>query len=102
MNCQLRLAEQSIRLNMRISTRRNQLGFGARTTNINNRYKIIGVEVIGLSAFFLVLVLLELFQTEWNQVVQNFAWAYAIVGITLVLIGLEILSLTRQLPVPVE
>jgi inner membrane protein involved in colicin E2 resistance len=45
----------------------------------------------------LALILLEVFETHWNQVVQNFAWAYAIVGITLVLIGLEILSLTPRL-----
>ena len=73
-----------------------------RPTNVATRYKIIGVEVVALGAFLLTLILLELLQTHWNQVVQNFAWAYAIVGITLVLIGLEILSLTRQLPVPVE
>lgn len=65
--------------------------------NLTIRLKIIGLEVIGLSTFLLALILLEVFETHWNQVVQNFAWAYAIVGITLVLIGLEILSLTPRL-----
>lgn len=66
------------------------------------RHKIIGVEVIGLGAFLLILILLDLLETHWNQGVQNFAWAYAIVGITLILIGLEILSLTRRLSVPAK
>jgi len=70
--------------------------------NTTTRYKIIGVEVIGLGVFLLLLILLGLVQTGWNQFVQNFVWACAIVGITLVLIGLEILSLTRQPTVPVN
>jgi len=57
------------------------------------------VEVAGLGVLLLVLVLLELNQTHWNQIVQNFAWVYAVIGITLALIGLELLSLTKHLQV---
>ena len=75
---------------------RGQAAFGKeRPTNITTRHKIIGVEVIGLAVFLLVLTLLELLETKWNQIVQNFSWVYGIVGITLILIGLEILSLTK-------
>ena len=70
--------------------------------NVTTRHKIIGVEVIGLGVFLLVLILLQLIESKGNQSVQNFAWAYGIVGITFVLVGLEILSLTKQLRVPVE
>ena len=70
--------------------------------NVTTRHKIIGVEVIGLGVFLMALILLELLEVKGNQVVQNFAWACGIVGITLVLVGLEILSLAKQLPVPMK
>ena len=61
------------------------------------RFNIIGVEVIGLAAFLLALVVLELYEAHWEQIVQNFSWVYAIIGVALILVGFETLSLTRHL-----
>ena len=61
------------------------------------RLNIIGVEVIGLAAFLLALVMVELHETHWEQIVQNFSWVYAIIGVALILVGFETLSLARQL-----
>jgi hypothetical protein len=65
---------------------------------LGSRYRIIGVEVLGLGAFLLLIMLLQLVESGWNSSVEEFAWVYAIIGITLVLVGLETLSLNRQLP----
>ena len=62
------------------------------------RYRIIGVEVVGLGAFLLLIMLLQLIQSSWNASVEQFAIVYAIIGITLILVGLETLSLNRGLP----
>ena len=62
------------------------------------RYRIIGVEVVGLGAFLLLIMLLQLIQSSWNASVEQFAIVYAIIGITLILVGLETLSLNRRFP----
>ena len=85
----------------KLQSDKKQTKCGEETTDTTTRSKIIGVEVVGLGAFLLVLVLLELLQTHWNQVVQ-IAWIYTIVGITLILIGLETSSLARHPPIPVK
>ena len=61
------------------------------------RYKIIGIEVVGFGLFVLLLLFLEYTEAGSNQVVQNFSWVWAIVGITLILVGFEQLSLNRKL-----
>ena len=62
------------------------------------RYRIIGVEIVGLGAFLLLVMLLQLVESSWKASVEQFAIVYAIIGITLILVGLETLSLNRGLP----
>jgi len=59
------------------------------------RYKIVGIEVVGLGAFVLLLLFLEYIEAGTNQVVENFSWVWGIIGVTLILVGLEQLSLNR-------
>ncbi len=65
--------------------------------NLTTRFRIIGVEVVGLGLFVIVLLLLEAREAGTDQTVQGFSWVWGIVGITLVLVGLELLSLNRRL-----
>jgi hypothetical protein len=64
---------------------------------LSTRYKIVGVEVVGLGVFVLFLLFLEYNEAGTNQIVQNFSWVWGIVGITLILVGLEILSLNAKM-----
>ena len=59
--------------------------------------RIIGVEVVGLGAFILFLLYLELTETNNNSTVMSFAWVFGIVAISLILVGLETLSVVRRL-----
>jgi hypothetical protein len=63
---------------------------------LGTRYRIVGVEVVGLGAFVLLLLFLELNEAGTNQAVQNFSWVWGVVGITLILVGLELLSLNAK------
>ena len=63
------------------------------------RFKIIGIEIVGLAAFLLFIMLLQLVESNWNPSIEQFAIVYAIIGITLTLVGLETLSLSRRLPI---
>jgi hypothetical protein len=69
------------------------------SVNLASRYRIVGVEVVGLGLFVILLLLLEAREAGTDQTVQGFSWVWGIVGITLVLVGLELLSLNRRLPV---
>ena len=64
---------------------------------LSTRYNIIGVEIVGFGVFVLFLLLLESNEAGTNQVVQNFSWVWGIVGITLILVGLELLSLNAKM-----
>jgi hypothetical protein len=64
---------------------------------VSTRFRIIGVELVGLGAFLLFLIALELSQAGGNSTIINFAWVFAIIGITVLLVGLETLSLARHL-----
>ena len=64
---------------------------------LSTRYKIVGVEVVGFGIFILFLLFLEYSEAGTNQVVQNFSWVWGIVGITMILVGLEILSLNAKM-----
>ena len=68
----------------------------------STRFKIVGIEVVGLGSFLLFLLVLELRSGKAEATVQTFGWDYLIVGVTLILIGLEILSLIKKLPVTKE
>ena len=59
--------------------------------------RIIGIEIVGLGAFILILIYLELTETNNNATVVSFAWVFGIVAITLILVGLEALSVVRKL-----
>ena len=63
------------------------------------RFRIIGVEIVGLAAFLLFILLLQLVESSWNPSIEQFAIVYAIIGTTLILVGLESLSLSKRLPV---
>ena len=65
---------------------------------LTQRFRIVGVEVVGLGAFLVAIVLLNLLETNWNPSAVSFGWVYAIIGVTLVLVGLETLSLIRHIP----
>jgi hypothetical protein len=60
------------------------------------RYKIVGIEVVGLGAFVLFLLFLEYTEAGTSQVVESFSWVWGIIGVTLILVGLEQLSLNRR------
>ena len=66
--------------------------------NLASRFRIIGAEIVGLGAFLLLIMLLQLVESGWNASVGQFAAVYAIIGITLIIVGLETLSLNRRLP----
>ena len=62
------------------------------------RFKIVGVEVVGLGVYNLLVLLLQLRQAPGQSIVQNFGWDYAIIGGVLIAVGLELLSLIKHLP----
>ena len=51
-----------------------------------------------LGAFLLAMVFLQLNESGSSSSVASFAWVYGIVGVTLVLVGLEGVSLVRRMP----
>ena len=61
------------------------------------RFKIVGVEVVGLGAYNLLVLLLQTWESHALSI-NGFGWAYAIVGGTLVMVGPELLSLIKKLP----
>ena len=66
----------------------------------STRFKIVGVEVVGLGAYNLLVLLLQLSKAHGQGIVQSFGWDYAIIGGVLIAVGLEILSLVKYLPAP--
>jgi hypothetical protein len=66
--------------------------------SLTTRFRIVGWEVVGIAAFLLVLVLLQVNEAPGVGIVGSFAWVYAVVGVTLLLVGLETVALTRHIP----
>jgi hypothetical protein len=64
---------------------------------LTTRFKIVGIEVVGFGVFVLALLDLEYNQSKTDPVVLNFVWIFIIIGITLILVGLEILYLTKKI-----
>jgi len=62
------------------------------------RFKIVGIEVVGLGVYNLFVLLLQLREAPGQSIVQSFGWDYAIIGGVLVAVGLELLSLIKHLP----
>ena len=66
------------------------------------RFKIVGTEVVGLGAFLLLIVLLQLLESRFSYAIESFGWVYVIIGATLILVGLETLSLVKNVPAITE
>jgi hypothetical protein len=66
--------------------------------NTSTRFRIVGIEIVGLGAFLLTIIALELEEAHFDMLVRNFGWVYGIIGFTLILVGLETLSLIRNIP----
>jgi len=62
------------------------------------RFKIVGVEVVGLGVYNILVLLLQLRESHGQDFVLGFGWDYAIIGAVLIAVGLELLSLIRHLP----
>jgi len=67
------------------------------TLKLSTRFKIVGWEFVFLGAFLLAMVALQL-EESTASIVGDFAWVYGIVAVTGMLVGLETVSLVRQLP----
>jgi hypothetical protein len=65
---------------------------------VATRFRIVGVEVIGLGAYLLVMIYLGVLRGEAGTGFQSLGWEYGIAGVTLILVGLEILHLIKRLP----
>ena len=72
------------------------LGGELRRMKLATRFRIVGVEVVGLGAFILLLLILELDEMNSNPTVASFGWVFALIGIRMLLVGFETLSLTRR------
>jgi len=66
------------------------------TLRPSTRFKIVGWEFVFLGAFLLVVIALQL--EEPNAAEESFAWVYGIIAVTAILVGLEAVSLVKQLP----
>jgi len=64
---------------------------------LSTRLKVTGYELVGLGAFLLLLVFLENGESSGNRIVVSFGWVFALVGVVVILVGLEIVSLVRRL-----
>ena len=62
------------------------------------RFNIVAYETVGLGAFIVLLALLENGESGGNPVATNFSWVFGLVGVVLILVGLESGSLVRRLP----
>ena len=58
--------------------------------SLATRFRIIGIEVIGLGAFTLLVLALSLRHVGDTNILQEFVWDYAIISGTLILLGLEL------------
>jgi hypothetical protein len=63
-------------------------------TKISTRFRIVGVEVVGLGAFLLFLFAIAILKGN----IQDYDWDFAVVGSTMVMVGFEILQLVKMLP----
>ena len=61
------------------------------------RFKIIGVEVIGLGSFLLIELGLSL-RHAGTAPLQGFSWDFGFIALLLIIVGFEILLLIKDLP----
>ena len=62
------------------------------------RLNIVAYETVGLGAFVILLAFLENEEAGGNPVATNFSWVFWLVGVILIVVGLESASLIRRLP----
>jgi hypothetical protein len=60
--------------------------------------RIVVWEAVFLGAFLIAIALLQVEEAGSIPSVENFVWVYLIIGVTLILVGLEGVSLVRHLP----
>jgi hypothetical protein len=60
-----------------------------RRRRLATQIRVVGAEVVGVGAFVLLLLWAEGRAAGWNSLTVSFGTVFAIVGITLVLVGLE-------------
>ena len=65
---------------------------------LSTRFNIIVYEVVGMGIFLVLLALLEYSESAGNSVGGNFSWVFGLIGVVLVLVGLELGSLLRRIP----
>jgi len=65
---------------------------------VATRFKIVGIEVVGLGTYNILVLLLQLREASNQSIVESFGWDYAIIGGVLIAVGLELLSLIKHLP----
>ena len=64
--------------------------------SMRTHFKIVGTEVVGISAFLLAILGLQAKAEHGLGPLFSFSWDYLIIGITLILVGFEILSLVNH------
>ena len=62
------------------------------------RLSIVAYETVGLGAFVILLGFLENREAMGNAVMLNFSWVFWLVGVVIIVVGLESASLVRQIP----
>jgi len=62
------------------------------------RLSITAYETAGLGAFVILLAFLEKQEVGGNPAATNFAWVFWLLGVVLIVVGLESASLVRRLP----
>ena len=62
------------------------------------RLNIVAYETVGLGAFLILLAFLEYREAGGDSSAADFSWVVWLVGIVVVLVGLESASLVRRLP----
>ena len=65
---------------------------------LSARLNIVAYETVGLGAFVILLGLLQNSEARGDPIAVNFSWVFWLVGVVIVLVGLETASLVRKIP----
>ena len=65
---------------------------------LTTRLNIVAYEIVGLGAFVVLLAFLEYREAGGDSVATNFSWVFWLVGVIVVVVGLEGASLVRRIP----
>ena len=66
---------------------------------LSTRLNIAAYETVGLGAFLVLLAILENSEAAGNSTATKFSWVFGFIGAVLVLVGLELASLIRRIPI---